>query len=148
MLTEENSLKPKELKGRVEKYKEAYEERFKRNQYANNTIIGASVLLTILIAITGTSPAFKDPQNPWANPLGVSASAWLGLISTALLSIQKLYNIQEKIAFYPAYIVQAEELLEDFEAIKTEDDLQKIREKFRKMRADEATKRPIENSHS
>jgi hypothetical protein len=148
MPTEENSLKPKELKGRVEKYKEAYEERFKRNQYANNTIIGASVLLTILIAITGTSPAFKDPQNPWANPLGVSASAWLGLISTALLSIQKLYNIQEKIAFYPAYIVQAEELLEDFEAIKTEDDLQKIREKFRKMRADEATKRPIENSHS
>jgi len=148
MPTEENSLKPNELKGRVEKYKEAYEERFKRNQYANNTIIGASVLLTILIAITGTSPAFKDPQNPWANPLGVSASAWLGLISTALLSIQKLYNIQEKIAFYPAYIVQAEELLEDFEAIKTEDDLQKIREKFRKMRADEATKRPIENSHS
>ncbi len=80
--------------------------------------------------------------------MGVSASAWLGLISTALLSIQKLYNIQEKIAFYPAYVVQAEELLEDFEAIKTEEDLQRIRDKFRKMRVEEATKRPIENSPS
>jgi hypothetical protein len=70
------------------------------------------------------------------------------LISTALLSVQKLYNIQEKIAFYPAYILQAEELLEDFDAVKTEEDLQKIRDKFRKMRAEEATKRPIENSPS
>lgn len=148
MSTEEQSLKPEELKGKVEKYKRAYEARFKRNQYANNAIIGASILLTILIAITGTSPAFKDSKNPWANPLGVNASAWLGLISTALLSIQKLYNIQEKIAFYPAYIVHAEELLEDFEAIKTEEDLQQIRDKFRKMRTEEATKRPIENSPS
>jgi hypothetical protein len=44
--------------------------------------------------------------------------------------------------------VQAEELLEDFEAIKTEEDLQRIRDKFRKMRVEEATKRPIENSPS
>lgn len=148
MSSEIDNLKPKELEGRIKRYKDAYEVRFKRNQYANNAIIGASILLTILIAVTGTSPAFKDPQNPWSNPLGVSASAWLGLISTALLSIQKLYNIQEKIAFYPAYIVQAEELLEDFDAVKTEEDLQKIRDKFRKMRAEEATKHPIENSPS
>jgi uncharacterized integral membrane protein len=148
MPPEDKSLKPEELKERIKQYKKAYESRFQRNQYANNAIIGASIILTILIAITGTSPTFKEPQNPWANPLGISASAWLGLISTALLSIQKLYNIQEKIAFYPAYIVQAEELLEDFETIKTEDDLQQIRDKFRKMRAEEATKRPLENSHS
>jgi hypothetical protein len=44
--------------------------------------------------------------------------------------------------------VQAEDLLADFQAIKTEDDLQQIRDKFRKMRAEQATKRPIENSHS
>jgi hypothetical protein len=148
MSSEIDNLKPKELEGRIKRYKDAYEARFKRNQYANNAIIGASILLTLLIAVTGTSPAFKDPQNPWSNPLGLSASAWLGLISTALLSVQKLYNIQEKIAFYPAYILQAEELLEDFDAVKTEEDLQKIRDKFRKMRAEEATKRPIENSPS
>jgi rhamnose utilization protein RhaD (predicted bifunctional aldolase and dehydrogenase) len=59
MQTEEKSFKPEELKGRIEQYKKAYEARFKRNQYANNTIIGASILLTILIAITGTSPALK-----------------------------------------------------------------------------------------
>lgn len=148
MSSEVDSLKPAELKKKIEHYKKSYEARFKRNQYTNNMIIGASILLTILIAITGTSPAFKDSQNPWANPLGVSAAAWLGLISTALLSIQKLYNVQEKIAFYPGYIVQAEELLEDFDAIKIEEDLQKIRDRFRKMRAEEATKRPIENSPS
>lgn len=143
-----DSFKAEDLKKRIERYKDSYEARFKRNQYTNNTIIGASILLTILIAITGTSPAFKDSQNPWANPLGVSAAAWLGLISTALLSVQKLYNVQEKIAFYPAYIVQAEELIEDLDAVKTEEDLQKIRDRFRKMRAEEATKRPIENSPS
>ncbi|MFM6158108.1 MAG: hypothetical protein ACKPE3_34795, partial [Sphaerospermopsis kisseleviana] len=122
--TEDNILKPKELKEKLQQKLKAYEARFKRNQFANNAIIGTSILLTILIAITGTSPTFKDQQNPWANPLGVSASAWLGLISTVLLSIQKLYNIQEKIAFYPEYIVKVEELLEDFEAIKTEKDLE------------------------
>lgn len=42
-------------------------------------------MLTILIAITGTSPTFKDPQNPLSAPLGVTASAWLGLIATALV---------------------------------------------------------------
>ncbi|WP_413173358.1 hypothetical protein [Anabaena azotica] len=145
MSSEINNIKPRELKEKIEQYKNSYEARFKRNQYTNNFIIGASIVLTILIAITGTSPTFKDSQNPWANPLGVSAAAWLGLISTALLSIQKLYNVQEKIAFYPAYIVQAEELLEDFDEVKTDEDLQKIRDRFRKMRADEATKRPIEN---
>jgi len=148
MSSEIDSLKPEKLKERIELYKKSYENRFKRNQYTNNGIIGASIVLTVLIAITGTSPTFKDPQNPWANPLGVSAAAWLGLISTALLSIQKLYNVQEKIAFYPAYIVQAEELIEDFDAIKKEEDLQKIQERFRKMRAEEANKRPIENSPS
>lgn len=148
MSLEMDSFKAEDLKKRIERYKDSYEARFKRNQYTNNTIIGASILLTIFIAITGTSPAFKDSQNPWANPLGVSAAAWLGLISTALFSVQKLYNVQEKIAFYPAYIVQAEELIEDLDAVKTEEDLQKIRDRFRKMRAEEATKRPIENSPS
>ncbi|MBD2518927.1 hypothetical protein H6G93_29000 [Nostoc sp. FACHB-973] len=148
MSPEMDSLKPGDLKKRIERYRDSYEARFKRNQYTNNTIIGASILLTILIAISGTSPVFKDSQNPWANPLGVSAAAWLGLISTALLSVQKLYNVQEKIAFYPGYIVQAEELIEDLDAVKTEEDLQKIRDRFRKMRAEEATKRPIENSLS
>ncbi len=148
MSFEIDSLNPGDLKERIERYKKSYEARFKRNQYTNNTIIGASIVLAILIAITGTSPAFKDSQNPWANPLGVSAAAWLGLVSTALLSVQKLYNIQEKIAFYPAYIVQAEELLEDFNSVKTEEDFQKIRDRFRKMRFEEATKRPIENSPS
>lgn len=148
MSPEMDSLKPGDLKKRIERYRDSYEARFKRNQYTNNTIIGASILLTILIAISGTSPVFKDSQNPWANPLGVSAAAWLGLISTALLSVQKLYNVQEKIAFYPRYIVQAEELIEDLDAVKTEEDLQKIRDRFRKMRAEEATKRPIENSPS
>jgi hypothetical protein len=148
MLSEEKSLKPEKLRDIIKQYKKSYEARFKRNQYANNFIIGASILLTVFIAVTGTSPKFKDPSNPWANPLGVSASAWLGLVSTALLSIQKLYNIQEKITFYPVYIVQAEELLEDFDSIETEEDLQKIRDKFRKIRSEEATKRPIENSYS
>ena len=148
MLSEEKSLKPENLRDIIKQYKKSYEARFKRNQYANNFIIGASILLTVFIAVTGTSPTFKDQSNPWANSLGVSASAWLGLVSTALLSIQKLYNIQDKITFYPVYIVQAEELLEDFELIETEEDLQKIRDKFRKMRSEEATKRPIENSYS
>jgi hypothetical protein len=148
MSSEIDSLKPEELRGRIEQYKKAYTARFKRNQYTNNAIIGASIVLTVLIAITGTSPEFKDSRNPWANPLGVSAAAWLGLVSTALLSAQKLYNIQEKIAFYPSCIVQAEELIEDFDAIKTDDDLQKIKERFRKMRSEEAAKRPVENSPS
>ncbi|MFN6518634.1 MAG: hypothetical protein RMY29_029670 [Nostoc sp. CreGUA01] len=148
MKSDVDSLKSGDLKKKIERYRDSYQVRFKRNQYTNNTIIGASILLTILIAITGTSPAFKDSQNPWANPLGVSAAAWLGLISTALLSVQKLYNVQEKIAFYPGYIVQAEELIEDLDTVKTEEDLQKIRDRFRKMRAEEATKRPIENSPS
>jgi uncharacterized integral membrane protein len=148
MSSEINNLKPKELREKIEQYKNSYKARFDRNQYTNNAIIAASILLTILIAITGTSSVFKDSRNTWANPLGVSAAAWLGLISTALLSIQKLYNIQEKIAFYPAYIVQAEELLEDFDAAKTDEDLQKIRDRFRKMRAEEAIKRPIENYFS
>jgi hypothetical protein len=148
MPSEIDSPRPTDLRGKIERYKAAYEARFKRNQYTNNTIIGASIVLAILIAIAGTSPDFKDSKNPWANPLGVSAAAWLGLVSTALLSIQRLYNVQEKIAFYPAYIVQAEELIEDLDAVKTEEDLQDIRNRFRKMRAEEATKRPIENSLS
>jgi len=139
-------LKPTKLKKQIEEYKEAYKARFIRNQYANNSIIAASILLTILIAITGTSPTFKDPQNPLSAPLGVTASAWLGLIATALVSVQKLYNISEKIAFYPGYIVKAEELLDDFYAIQTEDDLKAVRENFKKMRADEAASRPVERS--
>ena len=91
MSTEYNErLKPTKLKKQIEEYKEAYKARFIRNQYANNSIIAASILLTILIAITGTSPTFKDPQNPLSAPLGVTASAWLGLIATALVSVQKL----------------------------------------------------------
>jgi hypothetical protein len=66
--------------------------------------------------------------------------------STALISVQKLYNIQEKISFYPGYIVQAEELLEDLNEVNNEEDLQKIQDRFRKMRVEEAAKRPIENS--
>jgi len=143
-----DSLKPKNLKEEIKKHRNAYKARFVRNQYANNGIIAASIVLTILIAITGTSPSFKNPNNPWFAPLGVTASAWLGLISTALLSIQKLYNIQEKIAFYPIQIVTAEELLEDFEAIKSEADLKAVRDRFRKMRADEALNRPVERSNS
>lgn len=147
MSTEYNErLKPTKLKKQIEEYKEAYKARFIRNQYANNSIIAASILLTILIAITGTSPTFKDPQNPLSAPLGVTASAWLGLIATALVSVQKLYNISEKIAFYPGYIVKAEELLDDFYAIQTEDDLKAVRENFKKMRADEAASRPVERS--
>jgi uncharacterized integral membrane protein len=149
MSTEDNNkFKPEEVKKQILNYKNAYEARFIRNQYANNGIIAASIVLTILIAITGTSPSFKNPNNPWSAPLGVTASAWLGLISTALLSIQKLYNIQEKIAFYPIQIVTAEELLEDFEAIKSEADLNAVRNRFRKMRADEALNRPVERSNS
>ena len=143
-----NNLKPQNLKKQIEDYKNAYKARFIRNQYANNGIIAASIVLTILIAITGTSPSFKNPNNPWSAPLGVTASAWLGLISTALLSIQRLYNIQEKIAFYPIQIVTAEELIEDFEAIKSEADLKVVRDGFRKMRANEALNRPIERSNS
>jgi hypothetical protein len=138
--------KSDDLKKKIENYRDSYQARFKRNQYTNNTIIGTSIILTVLIAITGTSPTFKDSQNPWANPLGVSAAAWLGLVSTALISVQKLYNIQEKISFYPGYIVQAEELLEDLIEVNNEEDLQKIQDRFRKMRVEEATKRPVENS--
>ena len=149
MSTEDNNkFKPEEVKKQILNYKNAYKARFIRNQYANNGIIAASIVLTILIAITGTSPSFKNPNNPWSAPLGVTASAWLGLISTALLSIQRLYNIQEKIAFYPIQIVTAEELLEDFEAIKSEADLKAVRDRFRKMRADEALNRPVERSNS
>lgn len=147
MSTDQNEgLKPLELKHQIDKYKTAYEARFTRNQYANNTIIAASILLTLLIAVTGTSPTFKDPNNPLSAPIGVTASAWLGLFATALISIQKLYNISEKIAFYPTYIVRAEELLDDFNAIKTEADLKAVQDKFRKMRADEAANRPVERS--
>lgn len=147
MSTEHNEkLQPTELKTQIEEYGKAYKARFIRNQYANNSIVAASILLTILIAITGTSPAFKDPQNPLSAPLGVTASAWLGLIATALVSAQKLYNIPEKIAFYPGYIVKAEELLDDFYAIQTEDDLKTVREAFRKMRTEEAANRPVERS--
>lgn len=142
----DESLKPSKLKEQIEEYRKAYKARFIRNQYANNSIIAASILLTILIAITGTSPTFKDPQNPFSAPLGVTASAWLGLIATALVSVQKLYNIPEKIAFYPDYIVKAEELLDDFHAIQTEADLKAVRENFRKMRTDEAANRPVERS--
>ena len=148
MSSEVDSLKLEDLKQKIERCKKSYEARFKRNQYTNNTIIGASIVLAILIAIAGTSPTFKDPQNSWANPLGVSMAAWLGLVFTALVSVQKLYNIQEKIVFYPAYIVMTEELIEDLDAVETEGDLQKVRDRFRKMRREEATKRPIENPHS
>ncbi|MEI2581758.1 hypothetical protein [Scytonema sp. PRP1] len=143
----ETVIKPQELKTQIEEYIKNYKARFIRNQYANNIIIALSILLTVLIAITGTSLAFKDVKNPWSAPLGLTASAWLGLISTAMVSIQRLYNVQEKIAFYPSYIVKAEELLEDFDAIKNEADLEAVRKQFRQMRADEALKRPIERSN-
>lgn len=139
--------KNQELREQIKKYRDDYKARFIRNQYTNNLIIALSLILTVLIAVTGTSPAFKDAKNPWAAPLGVSASAWLGLISTALVSIQRLYNIQEKIAFYPAYIVKAEELLEDFDAITNQEELECVRKQFRQMRAEEALKRPIERSN-
>ena len=38
--------------------------------------------------------------------------------------------------------------LSGFQSLETEEDLQKIRDKFRKMRSEEATKRPRENSYS
>jgi len=139
--------KNKELGGQIKKYRDDYKARFIRNQYANNFIIALFIILTVLIAVTGTSPAFKDTKNPWAAPLGLSASAWLGLLSTALVSIQRLYNIQEKIAFYPAYIVKAEELLEDFDNITNLEELESVRKQFRQMRADEALNRPIERSN-
>jgi uncharacterized integral membrane protein len=136
-----------ELRKQIKKYRDDYKDRFIRNQYTNNLIIALSIILTVLIAITGTSPAFKDAKNTWSAPLGVSASAWLGLLSTALVSIQRLYNIQEKIAFYPAYIVKAEELLEDFDSITNQEELDSVRKQFKQMRADEALKRPIERSN-
>lgn len=139
--------KNQELREKIKKYRDDYKARFIRNQYVNNLVIALSIVLTVLIAVTGTSPAFKDAKNPWAAPLGVSASAWLGLISTALVSIQRLYNIQEKIAFYPAYIVKAEELLEDFDNITNQEELESVRKQFRQMRVDEALKRPIERSN-
>lgn len=139
--------KNQELRGQIKKYRDGYKARFIRNQYTNNLIIALSIILTVLIAITGTSPAFKDAEKPWAAPLGLSASAWLGLVSTVLVSIQRLYNIQEKIAFYPAYIVKAEELLEDFDAITNREELESVRKQFRQMRADEALKRPIERTN-
>ncbi len=146
-MNEDKDLKPAELKLSIEKYKKEYEGRFQRNQYTNNIIIGASIFLAIFIAITGTSPWFKEDQNKrLAYPLGVSAAAWLGLISTALLSIQKLYNISDKVNFYPPYIVKTEELLEDFNEIKNSDDLKDVKERFRKMRVDEAGNRPVEIS--
>jgi uncharacterized integral membrane protein len=138
------TIKNQDLREQITKYRDDYKARFIRNQFTNNIIIALSILLTVLIAVTGTSPNFKDARNPWAAPLGLSASAWFGLISTGLISIQRLYNIQEKIAFYPSYIVKAEELLEDFDAIKTEEELESVRKQFRQMRADEALKRPIE----
>ncbi|BAY42013.1 hypothetical protein NIES2111_64090 (plasmid) [Nostoc sp. NIES-2111] len=139
--------KNQELRKQIKNYRDDYKVRFIRNQYTNNLIIALSIILTVLIAITGTSPAFKDVKNPWSAPLGVSASAWLGLISTTLVSIQRLYNIQEKIAFYPAYIVKAEELLEDFDSITNQEELESVRKQFKQMRADEALKRPIERSN-
>jgi uncharacterized integral membrane protein len=132
------------LKTTIIEYKDSYEARFIRNQYTNNAILGLSIILTIFIVIIGTSSVFKNGTHRWANPLGMSASAWLGLISTALISIQKLYNIQEKIAFYPGYIVQAQELIEDLDKVKTEKDIKDIEDKFRKMRRDEANNRPVE----
>jgi hypothetical protein len=102
--------------------------------------------LGALIAITGTAGYFKDQTKRWSYPLGLSAAAWLGLISTALLSIQKLYNISDKVHFYPPYIVKTQELIEDFDQIKSEEDLNNVRERFRKMRAEEAANRPVEIS--
>jgi hypothetical protein len=55
------------------------------------------------------------------------------------------YNIQEKIAFYPIQIVTAEELLEDFEAIKSEADLNAVRNRFTQIlhQSGETLKAPI-----
>ncbi len=51
-----NNLKPQNLKKQIEDYKNAYKARFIRNQYANNGIIAASIVLTILIAINWYKP--------------------------------------------------------------------------------------------
>jgi hypothetical protein len=147
-MNKEDVLKPVKTRELIEKLRREYELRFQRNQYANNTIIGASVVLTILISITGTSSYFKDEKNFWANPLGVSAAAWLGLTSTALLTAQRLYNISGKVKFYPNLIVRAEDLLMDFDKIKSPAELESVEERFKKLRADESENRPVEISPS
>lgn len=141
-----NPLQPPALRTSIVSFKIDYIHRFERNQIANNIIIGFSILLGALIAITGAAGYFKDQTKRWSYPLGLSAAAWLGLTSTSLLSIQKLYNLSDKIHFYPPYIVKTQELIEDFDQIKSEVDLNKVKEGFRKMRAEEAANRPIEIS--
>jgi hypothetical protein len=143
------SLTPKQrLEAEIRHVHQDYEGRFKRNQYANNAIIGLSIVLTILIAITGTSPKFKDPSNPLSEPLGVSASAWLGLVATALVSIQKLYSIPDKISFYPLFIVRMRKLLDQLETAESAETLQEIRKELRQLQTEEATQRPVERPAS
>ncbi len=141
------------IRNQLISYKRDYTCRFKRNLYAQNTIIAFSILLSILIVVTGSSPWFKDPKNQaLANPLGISLSAWLGLIATALLSLQKSYNISSKVAFYPTYILKVSELIDRLDYVPFQEyqgqqevgELNAIQKDFFKVRQDEIKDRPTE----
>ena len=148
-----NKAHASRIRTQLVSYKREYTCRFKRNQYAQNAIIAFSILLSILIVVTGSSPWFKDPKNQaLANPLGISLSAWLGLIATALLSVQKSYNISSKVAFYPTYILKVSELIDrldyvpfqKYEPQQEVGELNAIQKDFFKVRQDEIKDRPTE----
>ena len=142
-----------QIRAQLISYKREYTCRFKRNQYAQNAIIAISILLSILIVVTGSSPWFKDPKHQAvANPLGISAAAWLGLIANALLSLQKSYNISSKVAFYPTYILKVSELIDRIDYVPFQKynpqqevgELNAIQRGFFRVRQDEIKDRPTE----
>ena len=142
-----------QIRAQLISYKREYTCRFKRNQYAQNAIIAISILLSSLIVVTGSSPWFKDPKHQsMSNPLGISAAAWLGLIATALLSLQKSYNISSKVAFYPTYILKVTELINRLDNLPFQkhkpqqevSELNAIQRDFFNVRQDEIKDRPTE----
>ena len=143
------------IRSQLENFKREYTCRFKRNQYAQNTIIATSILLSILIVVAGSSPWFKEPKNQSvASPLGISMAAWLGLIATALLSLQKSYNVSSKVSFYPTYILRVSELIDRLDYLPYQKytpeqavgELNTIQRDFFKVRQDEIKDRPTEIS--
>lgn len=116
-------------------------------------MIAISILLSVLIVVAGSTPWFKEPKNqPVASPLGISLAAWLGLIATALLSLQKSYNISSKVTFYPTYILRIGELIDRLDYMPYQkyspqqvvSELNAIQRDFFKVRQDEIKDRPTE----
>jgi hypothetical protein len=120
--------------GRLQKQiQSSLNDTWKKYSFNNNL----DVLLTILYITLSTAVTILSFSEQ-ATIAGI-----IGAILTALLSLQKVFNLSEKASFYRGFHIQTKELRDKLTyKVSTEEELQAIVDSFIAMRNDRILKNP------